>query len=160
MEDDRKFDDLNREEFPESSNEPEIPTSLIDQIFGRKLTRRGEFNYSGNMNWHKDALEERRSAGNDILKALSHASTTMAKARRSSVVTDADVRDALRRLVLGLNQTPLVRLCRLISIAAVFWGGTLTAQGFQTGDYNLIAIGTGFGIALIGFEELLLHFRR
>lgn len=139
MEEDSKPTGMSKPQSPKSHDGAAAPAELYD-ILGKPLLRKGEDSASetsGEPDWHKGALKERMAAVIDLSKALSDGATMMAKARRASAVTDADVRDALRRLVVRPQQTALIRVCRAISVVAILGGGAAINQGFQTGDYTL-----------------------
>jgi len=112
--------------------------------------------------WSSEALTQKNEAEYSLGLALGHLAAELSRSHSSSVVTDADVRNATERLVCGmsLDQPPLIIVGRMVSMALVFVGGLAFARGDYKNEPWLMVLGILMTGAFICIEELLYNYKR
>jgi len=110
--------------------------------------------------WAVAALSEFDEAQSKVVKALRSQAAALSSARGATTITEVEVRDALRRMVIGLPKSRWIRVARILSILAVFGGGAGLSFGVQQGDTVICALSVGMGVLLVTLEELLLEYKK
>ncbi len=110
--------------------------------------------------WADAALDEFDSAESKVVQALRKLAVALTTIRGAKTVTEIEVRDALSRIVVGLPQSKWVRLGRISSVVAIFFGGAGLSYGFQQSDAVISVLSVAFGLLLVVFEELLLKYKK
>jgi hypothetical protein len=105
--------------------------------------------------WHESALRELRIAMNEVEVAFRHEANRLARNTDSSVVSDADVRAARRRLFISNTKTKRTIIARVASIIAVFYGGAIFPNLWKGADLPLVVVSLCLAIALLTLDEVL-----
>ena len=110
--------------------------------------------------WTGQTRDEYELARQEFKELLRAEAIRMARTQQSNVVTDANVRLANQNLLLGKQQSSLIRTARISAIVLIVVGSYTMDSGFESNSIGLIAAGAMIVLVLTIFQEVLLHLNR
>lgn len=118
---------------------------------------------SSGYDWHPTALLVRDEIELDLSSCVRREAERMAKARRSRVVTDADVHEANKRIMVPIVESNWIKLGRGAMSLLIFLSGlavthALSADIPQKTSNIMVAVGIGAAVSFYVLQEFL--FRR